>query len=240
MAGWWSWRGAWVHLYGPVLYDNATGLGSYLPSVVSAAPESWQNQSTSLLFYPSERSGRTCGRLPAPRAHDRPFLVMDHLTPSSIPPAFPSWRALRLVMADPSCRGPWNFCLHGLLLRLGLFPVEAGWAHQRRGLLLMDIPVPMGATPLLGGLRCPSRMREAMRPSVLEQADGPGARVCWHSGQAHGEESVEGRGADQREARSPGRARLNRQERRRCWRRHRRTGPHAPASNEEATVAFSC
>lgn len=122
MAGWWSWRGAWVHLYGPVLYDNATGLGSYLPSVVSAAPESRQNQSASLLFYPSERSGRMCGRLLAPTPHDRPFLVMDHLTPSSVPPAFPSWRALCLVMADPSCRGPWNFCLHGLLLRAGSLP----------------------------------------------------------------------------------------------------------------------
>lgn len=49
---------------------------------------------------------------------------------------------------------------------------------------MMDSPVPTGTKVLLGGLCDRSRVTEAMRPAVLDQADGPRARVCWHSGRA--------------------------------------------------------
>jgi len=78
-----------------------------------------------------------------------------------------------------------------------------------------------------------------MRPAVLEQADRPRARVCWHSGRAHEEESVEGLGADPGEARvtglvpatHTGTAQVHDEIR-------RRTSPHAAGSNREATVEF--
>lgn len=179
------------------------------------------------------------GRLQASVADDMPFLVRDRLTPSSIPPASPCCGALRMVTAHPSCQGPWNFCRHASFSGLGLFPIEAGRAQLSRGFLLVESPVPTGATALLGGFCCHRRVREAMRPVVLEQADGPRARMCWHCGRAHEEESVEGFGADPGEAKVTG---LGPATQTRTAQVHdeirRRTGLRAPGTNGEATGEF--
>lgn len=120
-AGWWSWRGTWVHLQGPVLYDNATGLGSCSPSVMLLPQSPLQSQSASLLFCPSQRSGKTCGQLLAPMADVMPVPVRDRLTPSRIPPAFSSWGLCgwsRLIPGISACKASFS--------GPGLSPVEVG------------------------------------------------------------------------------------------------------------------
>lgn len=82
---------------------------------------------------------------------------------------------------------------HGSVLEfLHAWPSSLAWGSPllkwvstpTPGPLMMDSPVPTGAAALLGGLCDCNGVTEAIRPAVLDQADGPRARVCWHSGRA--------------------------------------------------------
>lgn len=123
-----------------------------------------------------------------------PVPVRDRLTPSPIPPAFPSWggsvdghgSSLEFLHARPP-----SLAWGSPLLKWG--------STSTPGPLMMDSPVPTGTKALLGGLCDRSRVTEGMRPAVLDQADGLRARVLalWAG---TGEEGVEGLAADPGEA----------------------------------------
>lgn len=87
------------------------------------------------------------------RPDDLSFLLIDPLAPSSTPPASPPWEGgsrdghgLSLPPEVPEISAYTAF-----FSELGPSPVEAGWAHLRKGLLMTDSPVPMGTTALSAG-----------------------------------------------------------------------------------------